>query len=817
MCVKLRAVEREIKNSVLFEIELDKCSDSELEEISKEMGIGLSLGEMKTVRDYFRSEGRNPTDIELQSLGQAWSEHCCYKSSKSVLRDFIFGIKAPQNIMIISEDAGVVEFDEDHAYAVALESHNHPSAVEPYGGAATGIGGILRDVVCMGAQPVALIDPLFFGPLDYPENKLPPGVKHPTYLTKGVVSGIRDYGNRVGIPTVAGMIYFHEGYVTNCLVNVGCVGIAKKKDIIKSRVKEPGDIFVLVGGRTGRDGIHGVTFASAELTEDSEEASRGAVQLGDPITKEPLIHACLETNDKGLLQGMKDLGGGGLSCVIGEMALAAGYAAEVHLDKVLLKEEGLKPWEIWVSESQERMMLAVKEENLDEVLSIFRKWDVETTVLARVIEGERLKVFWHDEKIFELNLNFLTGGPEYNRPFCITATEPGPSSGDNAPGCIAPEKKRKHEHVIGECPADLKVTILDMLARQNIACRDWAIRQYDHEVRGNTVLNPLQGRIFHETHGDASIIKPLSDSWKGLAITSDVNSSISEISPYWGACVSLDEVCRNLVAVGARPHSLADCLNFGNPEKEERMGEFYESCRGLGDIAKALNLPFISGNVSFYNETAGLTIPPTPTLLGVGIIDDIRNATSTDFKGEGNYIYIIGNTKPELNGSEYFRMMGWFGTEVPKVAVNNLKNSIELMLAANQKGLISSCHDIGDGGFAVAIAEMCIGGSTGADIDLARIGKNMDRADFKLFSESATRWLVEVQGANAAGFEALMADKIEWSRIGITGGEDLNFHDGTLFKDEKSDSVNESSGPVISLSVSEIERTWHDGLWDFLG
>ena len=398
----------------VFEINLD-LPDEKLLEISRKIGIGLSLDEMKSVRNYFREQGRNPTDIEIQAIGQAWSEHCCYKSSKSLLKKYIFNIEAPQNIFVIKEDAGVVEFDKDYAYVLALESHNHPSAVEPYGGAATGIGGILRDVVCMGAQPVALIDPIFFGPLELPYDQLPKGVKHPEFIFRGVVAGIRDYGNRVGIPTVSGSVYFHPGYTGNCLVNVGCVGIIKKDDIIHSRVKELGDIFVMVGGRTGRDGIHGVNFASAELDEESETSSRSAVQVGDPITKEPLIHACLEANKKKLLNGMKDLGGGGLSCVVGEMAHAGGYGARVNLEKVLLKEKGMKPWEIWVSESQERMMLAVSKENLKVVLDIFDKWDVNAAIIGETIAEKRVFVYYEGEKIFDMDSEFLTGGPLYAR------------------------------------------------------------------------------------------------------------------------------------------------------------------------------------------------------------------------------------------------------------------------------------------------------------------------------------------------------------------------------------------------------------------
>ncbi len=336
----------------LHTIDLLEASDDLLLQISKELGLALNLEEIKRIQDYFRQLGRSPTDVELQSLGQAWSEHCCYKSSKYFLREFVFGIEAPQ--VLLKGDAGVVEFDEEHAIALRIESHNHPSAVEPYGGAATGIGGILRDVLCMGAKPVALVDPLHFGPLEYAYRKLPRGVKHPLYLFQGVVAGIRDYGNRVGVPTVAGSIFFDEGYVGNIIVNVGCVGIARKDRILRNAVQGPQDVFILAGGRTGRDGIHGVTFASLELTDEMwEEWRAGAVQLGDPIMKEPLMHACLEAAERGLLDGMKDLGGGGLSCVVGEMALAGGYGAEVHLEKVPLKEEGLSPWEIWVSESQE--------------------------------------------------------------------------------------------------------------------------------------------------------------------------------------------------------------------------------------------------------------------------------------------------------------------------------------------------------------------------------------------------------------------------------------------------------------------------------
>src|SRR2546427_9042537 len=448
---------------------------------------------MKRIRDHFRGKGRNPTDVELQSLGQAWSEHCCYKSSKVFLKEFIFPLQTPD--VIDRGDAGVRAFDDEHAYALRIESHNHPSAVVPYGGATTGIGGILRDVLAMGAQPIALVDPLHFGPLDYPYEKLPRELKHPKYLFGGVVAGIRDYGTRVGIPTVAGCVGFDEGYLGNILVNVGCVGFAKRSQLQKNRVKEVGDVFVLAGGHTGRDGIHGVTFASVDLTEEAVGGwEAGAVQLGDPILKEPLIHAVVESAESGLLHGLKDLGGGVLSCVVGELALNGGLGAEVDLEKVPLKEAGLAPWEIWVSESQERMMLVVPPDNIGKVLRIFDLYDVPATPIGRVIPQKVCRVRYRGETVLDMDLEFYTGGPEYRRP----TKEPSmPTKAVELPAK----------------PKDLSATFLRLLRAPNIASKEYVIRQYDHEVRASTVIRPLQGVIGKAAHGDAAVSKPLVDSW----------------------------------------------------------------------------------------------------------------------------------------------------------------------------------------------------------------------------------------------------------------------------------------------------------------
>ncbi|MBN1785699.1 MAG: phosphoribosylformylglycinamidine synthase subunit PurL [Candidatus Methanofastidiosa archaeon] len=763
----------------IFEIDLN-VSEERLKGISEETGTGLSLDELKVIRDYFVKEGRNPKDIELQALGQAWSEHCCYKSSKYYLKRYLFNFDAPQNLFVIKEDAGLVEFDKDHAYAVALESHNHPSAIEPYGGAATGIGGILRDVVCMGAQPIALVDPIFFAPPTTSSELIPKGVKHPKYIFSGVVDGIRDYGNRVGIPTVSGMTAFHKGYLGNCLVNVGCVGIVKKKDIVYSRVGNVGDIYVLAGGGTGRDGIHGVTFASKELDDDSQVSSRSAVQVGDPIMKEPLIHACLEANEKKLLTGLKDLGGGGLSCVVGEMALAGGYGAKVTLENVHLKEKDLLPWEIWVSESQERMMMSVREKDLNKVLKIFRKWDVPAVVIGKVIQEKRLLIEWHGETIFDMDLEFLTEGPMYKRPFKKVST--------------------RNENVEFGEPEDYNGTLLSLLKDYNCACDDWVVRQYDFEVRARTFSPPLVGMENCETHADASIIKPLEDSERGLALTSDVNPHFMVLDPFWGAASAVDEAVRNLVAVGARPHSFADCLNFGNPEKPEKMWEFVQAVQGLAHVISKIGATFVSGNVSLYNEGPAGACPPTPTIMGIGLIDDVNKSVTTPFKGNGNLIYIIGNTKDELGGSAYLRYRGIAGGIVPRVNPYELSNASFSLIELMGKGMVISCHDISEGGICCTLAEMCIGNEIGAAITL----KGKLRPDKELFSESNTRWICEIDPNDRAEFEdGLRAHQVAFTILGATGGDRLR-----MAKDGKM---------LVDIEVKSMKEAWQRPLWDIMG
>ncbi len=746
--------------------------NGDLSKVASDLGLGLLPDEMEKVKKYFEKENRKPTDVELQAIDQAWSEHCCYKSSKPVLEETVFGLESSKKV-IAREDAGIMEFDDKHYYAVGLESHNHPSALDPYGGSATGIGGILRDVVCMGAQPIALVDPLFFGELDTPRESLADGVKHPRYLMGGVVAGIRDYGNRVGIPTVAGQVAFHPKYTGNPLVNVGCIGIVEKELMIHSKAGDVGDIYILAGGRTGRDGIHGVTFASRDLDAGSED-DIGAVQLGDPITKEPLMHLCLELNEMNLLTGMKDLGGGGLSCVVGELALDGGFGAKVDLEKVHLKVENMPPWEIWVSESQERMMFTVTPENVEKVLERCNAWDVEAVTIGKVIAEKRNIVNYNGVEILNLDLEFTTGGPVYKRPYNLPEYDVGEAA------------------KLPDYPKNMKQQIIDIISQPEVASKDWVIRQYDHEVRGKTVLKPIQGPIGKEVPGDSSVIKPVDDSWKGLALTSDINPYLMEANPYHGTMSAVEEVCRNLASVGARIDSLADCLCFGNPQRPDIMGQFKASCEALRDAATSVDVPYVSGNVSLYNETAEGAIPPTPVLMGIGLVNDIRKCVTSDMKEEGT-IWIVGKTKEEMGASLYYRTLGLECKNVPTTDFNSFIPRMEQLIQAIENNEVRACHDISNGGLVLSIIEMCMGG-TGAEINL-----DSDlRGDIELFSEANGRWIVQV----APGFENDFEKRFDFARkIG-----DVN--EKIIFKinDEK----------IAELTIEEVREKWTRPIWDRL-
>jgi phosphoribosylformylglycinamidine synthase len=759
-------------------INLLDTSAEDLAGISKSLGLELSQDEMTRIQKYFRRAGRNPTRTEVEALAQAWSEHCCYKSSKFWIKRFIYPVAEEK--VVTKEDAGAIDFDSHHYLVAALESHNHPSAISPYGGAGTGIGGILRDVLCMGAQPIALVDPLFFGDPDTDYDSLPPGVKHPRYIFKGVFEGIRDYGNRVGIPTVAGMISFHKSYLENPLVNVGCVGIVEKGRLVPSSSASSDGILLLAGGKTGRDGIHGVTFASAELCSSSEDSSSRCVQIGDPITKEPLMHAFLDCVNQGLFLSSKDLGGGGLSCASSELANAGGRGAVINLDKVLLKEKDMESWEIWVSESQERMLLEVSPKNLDKVFEIFEHWGVSISAVGKLIPERVIRVFRNEQKILELDSGFFVDAKEIRRKYIFPKVEREDNNSFEMPS------KEKLEEIS-----------LSLLNSINASSRERVIRQYDHEVRGATLLKPLQGKIGTETHGDASVIKPLLETNRGIALTTDVNPEFLGLDPWRGTMSAVDEACRNLISVGSKPVALLDCLNFGDPEKPEIMGQFVQTNKALKKIASTLGLPLMSGNVSLYNEGVSGAIVPTPLIMGIGLIEDTLKCVSSDLKGDGNPVYLVGDTRKELGGSLYYRQLGLEGGIVPKCNPEKLKKSAETLLTICRENLALAIHDPSEGGIWVALAEMAIGGDTGFEANLSTIEKI--RNDFRLFSETNTRWLVEVKSDVSLEFEKIFSRQgVHARRLGKVGGSKLK--------------INCAKRNLVDLDLDKAREAWKKGL-----
>jgi len=741
----------------LFEINLLVASDQQLLGISRELGIGLSLQEMKAVQQYFMGKKRNPTDVELQTIGQTWSEHCFHKTFKGIIKfngkeiDSLFKTyiaKATKEInprwcfSVFEDNAGIIRIDKDYGVAVKIETHNHPSAIEPFGGAATGVGGVIRDVLGVWADPIACTDVLGFGPLDYPYEKLPPGVKHPKYIYMGVVAGIGSYGNNMGIPTVNGAIYFDESYVGNVVVYCGCVGLLPLKKF--RRNAKPDDIIVLAGGKTGRDGIHGVTFASAELTEKSEEVSRPAVQIANPIEEEKLKRAIIAIRDLELASAITDLGGGGLSSAVGETAKRFNCGAVVQLEKVPLKSPDLAPWEIYISESQERMLLAVPPENLNQVLEIFQTEDIEATAIGKYTNDEILQIFYMSEKVAEIDIPFLFEPPKIVR--------------------IAEYKPARFEEPIFPEPEDLAEVLFRLLSSPNIASRENVIRTYDHEVKGNTVLKPLHGE--YGGPNDAAVLKPLKVSWKGIALSCGMNPNYGKIDPYWMAASAIDEAIRNNVAVGGRRIALLDNFTWGNPEKPERLGSLVRACEACYRFAKAFKTPFISGKDSLYNESPLGPVTPTLLITAIGTLPDIRIAVSMDVKAPNNLIYIVGKTYRELGGSEYYKLKGFVGESVPKVRASQAKRTFRAITKAIDLGLVSACHDLSEGGLAVAAAEMAFSGGYGMELNLQRVpAENLNRDDFILFSESNSRFLVEVPEKCEKDFETVMKGTV-YAKIG---------------------------------------------------
>jgi len=777
----------------VFEVKLIDADDAALLQLSAGLGIGLSLGEMRVCREYFTGAGRNPTDVEIQTIGQTWSEHCYHKTFKgdvitpegktiarNLLKTYIASVTKELNpdwcISVFEDNAGIVTFEDGYAIAAKVETHNHPSAIEPFGGAATGIGGVIRDILGVWAEPVANTDVLCFGPLDYQYDKLPLGVKHPSYIFRGVVAGIGCYGNNMGIPTVNGAIYFDESYVGNVVVYCGCVGLLPLKEYVKdTRV---GDVAVLAGGRTGRDGIHGVTFASAELTEKSEEVSRPAVQIPNPIEEEKLTRAIMEVRDRGLGSAVTDLGGGGLSCAIGEMAHRFHLGVTVKLDKVPLKYTGMTPWEIWVSESQERMLLSVRDENLAKALKIFEYEDVEATPIGRFTTDGVLRVKYRGVNVAELNLGFLFNPPHVTRV----------AQWDN-PSFTEPSF---------DTPEDLTATLLGLLPMPDSVSKEKVVRTYDHEVKGNTVLKPLQGK--HAGPNDAAVIKPLPNSYKGVVISSGMNPSYGKVDPYWMAASAIDEALRNNVAVGGRRIALLDNFTWGNPEKPDRMGALLRAVQACYDTAKAFETPFISGKDSLYNESPLGPVTPTLLITAIGLIPDIRKTVSTDLKKPGNPVYMVGQTLQELGGSAYYRSKGFIGNTVPRVNAAHAKNNMDAVTAALDAGYVKACHDLSEGGLGTAAVEMTLASDYGMAFSLSRVpAVNLQRNDFILFSESNSRFLVEVERGAEEFFRYIMHGKV-YAEVGRVLEEPVLRVYGYDGK------------PVVEISSEILRQAWRKGL-----
>jgi phosphoribosylformylglycinamidine synthase II len=752
-------------------VKLTGLDDSKLSTISKRMKLGLSPGEMIMLKNYFLSLGRDPTDIEVQAMAQAWSEHCCYKSSKFYLKKYLSGLKQDYVVLAMEDDAGVVEFDHDHVYVLKMESHNHPSAIEPYGGAATGVGGIIRDVLCMGAQPVALLDSLFFGDLKSGHRE---GQLDQRFVFNRAVAGIRDYGNRMGIPTVAGSLAFDRSFTGNPLINAGCIGIARKNDIVRSRVTQSGDLLVVAGGKTGRDGIHGVNFASRSVSGKREE-DIGSVQLGNPVTEEALTHAVLEATEAGILDGMKDLGGGGLSSAVGELCYAGGLSAVVYLDQVPLKEEDMQPWQIWVSESQERMLMAVSDKNLPRLDAILESWGLDHAVIARVKEGSNLKIEFNGETVLDLDLAFMTSGPVYCRNY------------------ILPEKKG-FARIQPKEPSDLNTLALEMLADFNTCSREPVTRTYDFTVRGTTLVGPLAGSIDAETHSDSAVIKPVEDSYKGLVLSSDSRPIMVAGDPYRGTLNTMSEAYRNILVTGGVPHSVVDSMNFGNPEEPAQLGKFIESLRAIRDFCQKFSLPVVSGNVSLYNQSKEDNIKPTPVIFMTGIIDDVRKAIPSFFTGAENSVYLMGNDDGDLSGSCLLHHMGYEDTGAPFVDLDELsgiRKSLELLISHE---IILAAHDISDGGLFIALSEMSFGRSIGVSVDISEAARG--RPINKLFAEGGNRILIEVPVDKEKMLESLVSVTIR--KVGTTGGDRIV--------------VENMDVNLISIKVEEAKKAWANGL-----
>jgi phosphoribosylformylglycinamidine synthase len=781
-------------------------SDEELMALSKKSDLFLNLTEMQAIREYYRGIGREATDVEIETLAQTWSEHCGHKTFRSdvdyegpegkvffknLIKSTVFKVTEdlakPWCISVFRDNAGIIDFDETFGICFKVETHNHPSAIEPYGGASTGIGGVIRDPLGtgLGAKPVANTDVFCFARPDYELSKLPQGVLHPRKVLKGVVSGVRDYGNRMGIPTVNGALWFDDRYLGNPLVYCGNVGLIPK-DKCFGKVKS-GDMIVVLGGRTGRDGIHGATFSSGELTDRSDTEFSHAVQIGNAITEKKVGDVIMQARDHRdgcLYNAITDCGAGGLSSAIGEMGETTG--AEVNLDLVPLKYEGLRYDEIWISEAQERMVLAVPADKWPTLKALCDGEDVEATAIGTFATHGKLVLRYRNTQVADIAMAFVHKG----------IPQPVKRAVWKKPNFSEPKNAAN----------DFGAALRALLNHANIASKEWVIRQYDHEVQGGSVIKPLVG-VANDGPGDAAVVRPILTSKRAVALSCGLNPNFGQIDPYWMAACCIDEAVRNAVAVGGDPDRCAILDNFcwGNCNDLNRMGSLVRCLQGCYDAAKGLGTPFISGKDSLNNEfltDSGerIVIPDTLLISAMAIVPDIERCVTMDFKSAGNAIYLVGRTRAELGGSHYWQQLGHIGNSVPTVDFALAKRIYTAMHAMILAGTVRSCHDCSEGGLAVALAEMAFAGGLGATIDLSDLAKqsSLNAADAMLFSESPTRFVIEVTPENESAFLKATA-ALPVCRLGsVNATSTLN--------------VAWADKTLIAEKLSDLKHAWQTGL-----
>ena len=797
-------------------VSLRDLDEDALLKVSRDGQLSLNREEMASIRDHFRGLGRDPSDAELETLAQTWSEHCSHKTLKgpidmdgrridNLLKETIFGATqeirrrlGPDDwcVSVFEDNAGVVAFDGLHHVCFKVETHNHPSAIEPYGGANTGLGGVIRDPLGtgLGAKPVCNLDVFCFAPPDTPPEALPPGVLHPRKVMKGVVAGVRDYGNRMGIPTVAGAVCFDDRYLGNPLVYCGTVGLIPA-DRCRKEAKAD-DLIVTVGGRTGRDGIHGATFSSVELTSESESVSGGAVQIGNAITEKKLLDVLLQARDRGLYGAITDCGAGGFSSAVGERA--AGLGAVVHLERAPLKYEGLSYTEIWISESQERMVLAVPAGNWPALAALCAGEDVEATVIGHFEASGRLRLNYRGVAVADLDLHFLHEG----RPQVVRQAR---GSVVRCPLSVAGNEEQRTTDNGQWTKVDCNDTLRRILSSYNVCSKEWIIRQYDHEVQGGSVLKPLVG-LRDDGPGDAAVVTPVLGSWMGLAVGCGINPRYGDLDAYAMAAAAVDEAARNVVAVGADPARIALLDNFcwGNTDQPEVLGSLVRAAEACRDVALAYAMPFISGKDSLKNEFhAGdrhIVIPPTLLISALGRVPDVRRCVSMDLKEPGNLLFLIGVTKDEMGGSHFNLVHGLSGGEPPRVDLELAPRIFRVLHAAMVRGLVRACHDLSEGGLAVAIAEMVFAGGVGADITEPGTSAGPEPDEIHLFAESATRFIIEVTPASAAAFEECLGKEVPWRSIGRT------------CKEQRLRIAGDSGEWVVWATLAELKEAWQKPL-----